>query len=251
MISVYPILPLSMPSPENSLPPSQPQKAADAKTDKTGHVVRVWDAPIRFFHWLAVVLVAAAYVTWRLDWMDWHAMAGEALLVLLFFRLLWGFFGSETARFSFFLAAPGRALRYLAYALRREPDRQIGHNPAGGWMVLLLLALMLGETLTGLFMNNDIADKGPLTDITPAPIADAITALHAILWDALLAAIALHILAILVYAAAKGQNLVLPMITGRKTLPETMPQPRLAGPLRAILALVCGGAAAALLINFL
>jgi cytochrome b len=240
-----------MPSPENSSPLSEPQDAANAKTHGTGRIVRVWDAPIRLFHWLAVVLVAAAYATWRLDWMDWHATVGEALLALLFFRLLWGFFGSETARFSSFLATPGRALRHLARALRREPDRQIGHNPAGGWMVLLMLALMLGETLTGLFINNDIADQGPLTDITPAPVADAISALHALLWDALLAAIVLHVLAILVYALAKGQNLVLPMITGNKVLPESMPQPRLAGLLRAALILACSGLAAALLVGFL
>ena len=64
------------------------------------------------------------------------------------FRLLWGFFGSETARFARFLAAPRRAAGYLAQLLRREPDRRVGHNPAGGWMVLLLLALLLAETCT-------------------------------------------------------------------------------------------------------
>jgi cytochrome b len=245
------IPPSPIPNPERSLPSSEAHDAADAKAKDPGRAVRVWDAPTRLFHWLAAVLVAVAYLTWRLDWMDAHEMAGEALLALLFFRLLWGFFGSETARFSAFLFAPRTALRHLARLFRREPDRQVGHNPAGGWMVLLLLALLLGETLTGLFVGNDVADEGPLTDFTPAPITNAITALHAIFWDALLAAIALHILAILFYAVAKGQNLVSPMITGRKTLPASVPQPHLAGPLRAAFLLACGGIAAALLINFL
>jgi cytochrome b len=236
-----------MPEPGNSAA----TEAAGAEEREAGRPVRVWDAPLRLFHWLAALLVVAAYVTWRLDWMDWHERAGEALLALLFFRLLWGFFGSETARFSSFLAMPGKALRHLAYALRREPDRQVGHNPAGGWMVLLLLALLLGETLTGLFVGNDVADEGPLTDITPAPITNAITALHALFWDALLAAVALHVLAILVYAAAKRQNLVWPMITGRKILPANVPQPRLAGPVRAAVFLACGVAAAVLLINLM
>ena len=71
----------------------------------------VWDAPTRLFHWLVVALVAAAYVTWRLNWMDWHALAGDALLVLLFFRLLWGVLGSDTARFSRFLVSPRSAAR--------------------------------------------------------------------------------------------------------------------------------------------
>ncbi|HZU91350.1 MAG TPA: cytochrome b/b6 domain-containing protein, partial [Stellaceae bacterium] len=200
-MSMRPIPPPPVPQPRNFPHPSEASEAADAKASDAGRLVLVWDAPLRLFHWLAAILVVAAYVTWRSGWMEWHEKAGEALLALLFFRLLWGFFGSETARFSSFLATPGNALRHLRHVLRREPDRQIGHNPAGGWMVLLLIALLFGETLTGVFVGNDVADEGPLTELTPAPITNAITALHALFWDALLAAVALHVLAILVYAA--------------------------------------------------
>ena len=213
--------------------------------------VVVWDVPTRLFHWLVVLLVTAAYATWWFNWMVWHAWAGDALLTLLLFRLLWGVFGSETTRFSSFLVAPGAVARYLAHAFRREPDRYAGHNPAGGWMVLVLLALLFGETLTGLYVANDVADEGPFTEFMPARIADAITSLHAILWDALLAAVALHILAIFVYAAAKRHNLLVPMITGRKTLPAGVPPPRMAGPARAAFLLACSGLAAAALANFL
>src|SRR5277367_6497852 len=139
-------------------------------------IVLVWDAPIRVFHWLIVVLVAAAYATWRLNWMEWHGWIGDLVLALVLFRLLWGFFGSETARFSHFLTSPRIALEHLKYALLREPDRQVGHNPAGGWMVLFLLALLLAETLTGIYVANDIADVGPLTGIVPAAVANAIDA---------------------------------------------------------------------------
>ena len=213
--------------------------------------VLVWDAPTRLFHWLTVVLVAAAYATWQLNWMDWHAWTGEALLALLLFRLLWGVFGSESIRFSRFLVSPAAAARYLAHVFRREPDRYAGHNPAGGWMVLLLLGLLLGETLTGLYVANDVADEGPFTELTPASVANAITALHAILWDVLLAGVALHLLAILVYAVAKRHNLLLPMITGWKTLPASVPPPRIAPPARAALLLACSCLAAAALANFL
>ena len=168
--------------------------------------VLVWDTATRTFHWLTAALVVAAYVTWRLDWMNWHARAGEAVLVLVVFRMLWGFFGSATARFAGFVASPRAAVEHLARLLRREPDYQVGHNPAGGWMVLLLLALLAVETLSGIYINNDIADAGPLTELTPAPVANAITAVHWIFWDALLAAIALHLAAILIYATAKGQE---------------------------------------------
>jgi len=214
-------------------------------------VVRVWDAPTRLFHWLVAVLVAAAYASWRLNWMILHGRVGNVLLTLLLFRLLWGFFGSETARFSRFLASPRTAVRYLVHALHREPDRQVGHNPAGGWIVLLLLFLLLGETLTGLYVANDIVDVGPFTESTPAPVANAITALHAIFWDALLAAIALHLLAILAYAVGKGQNLLLPMITGTKVLPESASPPRIASPARAVLLIAGSAAAAAILVNLL
>jgi cytochrome b len=217
----------------------------------TDRKILVWDAPTRLFHWLIVALVVAAYATWRLNWMDWHARAGNALLTLLLFRLLSGFFGSETTRFSRFLTSPRVALRHLAHVLRREPDRQAGHNPAGGWMVLLLLALLLGEALTGLYVANDVADVGPFTALAPAPIANAITSLHLIFWDALLATVGLHVLAVLVYAVAKGHNLVLPMITGWKTLPDSVPQPRMVGPARAILLLSCSVLATAALANFL
>ena len=214
-------------------------------------IVLVWDIPIRVFHWLIVALVAAAYATWRLNWMVWHGWIGEALLALVLFRLLWGFFGGETARFSGFLASPGKAFQHLKRAFRREPDRQVGHNPAGGWMVLLLLALLLAETLTGLYVANDMADEGPLTEIVPAWAANAIASAHAILWDALLAAIVLHVLAIAGFAAIKGQNLLRPMITGTKVLPASVAAPRAGSAARAALLLLGSAVATALLVNLL
>jgi cytochrome b len=212
-------------------------------------VVRVWDVPVRVFHWLIVVLVAAAYVTWRLNWMTWHGRIGEAALVLVLFRLSWGFFGSETARFSSFVASPRTVWSHLKASLRREPDHQVGHNPAGGWMVVALIALLLVETLSGVYVANDIADEGPLTEHVPAWAANAIAASHAIVWDALLAAIVLHVLAIASHAAIKGQNLVRPMITGTKVLPADKPTPRTGGSGRAILLLLGCAVVAAALVN--
>jgi len=220
-------------------------------TDPPRRTILVWDLPVRLFHWLTVALVVAAYVTWRLNWMDWHAYAGEAVLALVLFRLAWGVMGSETARFTRFLASPRAAFRHLAHILRREPDEQAGHNPAGGWMVVLMLALLVGQTLTGIIDNNDVADAGPLTDIMPAWLSNLIDDLHGWLWNALLAAIALHVLAIALYAVAKRQNLVQPMLTGRKKLPAEASSPRVASPLLALLALAGAAAAAAALASFL
>jgi len=130
---------------------------ASSTTDRK---VLVWDLPTRLFHWLTAALVLAAYLTWRLDWMDWHAKIGDAVLTLVAFRLLWGLFGSDTTRFARFVASPRHALAHLRHIFRREPDRAVGHNPAGGLMVLLLIGLLLGETLSGLYVNNDVADQG-------------------------------------------------------------------------------------------
>jgi cytochrome b len=207
------------------------------------HSMVIWDLPVRAFHWLTVVLVLACYVTWRLNWMDWHTWAGEALLALLIFRLLWGLFGSDTARFARFVATPTHALAHLRHLLRREPDRSIGHNPAGGWMVLVMLGLLIGQALSGLYINNDIADDGPFTELVAAPVANAISALHTIFWDLLLAAIGLHLLAILTYAAAKGHNLLRPMITGRKHFPEPLPPPHIGHSWLAVLLLAISSGA--------
>lgn len=211
--------------------------------------VLVWDLPTRLFHWAIAVLTAALYVTWRVNWMDWHVLCGEILLAFLLFRIAWGFFGTETARFAHFAASPLKALHHLASFARREPDTTIGHNPAGGWMVFLFLGLLLAEVLTGLYVNNDVANEGPLTAIVPAPIANAITDAHAILWDAILAAVVLHVVAILGYAVIKGQNLVGPMITGRKQLAATKRPPGRA-PLILALLLFAPAIALAVLISY-
>lgn len=213
--------------------------------------VLVWDAATRLFHWLMVALVVAAYVTWRRNWMIWHAWVGEALLALVLFRVAWGFLGGETARFARLVVSPRRAVEHLKYALVREPDRQVGHNPAGGWMVLLLLALMLFEALTGTYINNDIADEGPLTELVPARVADAIDSAHAVVWDVLLATIVIHVAAITFYAAIKGQNLLRPMITGRKILPASALEPRQGSPALAVALLVGAAAVTAAIANWL
>ena len=211
----------------------------------------VWDLPTRLFHWLTVVLVAAAYITQRMNWMQSHVRIGETLLALLLFRILWGCFGSETARFSRFVASPRNALAHLRHLFRREPDTQVGHNAAGGWMVLLLLALLLIETLTGLYDNNDIADEGPLSEIVPAKIANAIADMHAFVWDVLAAAVVLHICAIAVYALVKGHNLLGPMVSGRKRLPVSVRAPKRASLWLAVLLMAFSGVVVALLASYL
>jgi len=213
--------------------------------------VLVWELPIRLFHWALVVLVAGAYVSWRLNQMDWHVWIGYAALTAVLFRILWGFFGGECARFRRFVTGPRAAVTHLAHALRRAPDHQVGHNAAGGWMVLMLLALLLAETLSGLLISNDIADEGPLTELLPSRLANAITAMHSICWNLLWAAVALHVLAIVFYALVPRHNLLGPMLSGRKSLPLDIAAPRHEGALRAVGLLAASVLAVATLVRYL
>jgi cytochrome b len=195
--------------------------------------MRVWDLPTRLFHWAIVALVATSYVTTQLDDIQLHLLSGYTILALLLFRLAWGFVGSDTSRFGRFVKSPVAAFRHLAAFPKREPDDEIGHNAAGGWMVLVMLLLLAVQVGTGLFSNDDVVTQGPLAQFVSKAVSDRITGYHALNFNILLGAIGLHVVAIAAYAAVKRQNLLRPMITGRKRLPGSTRQPRMASPVLA------------------
>lgn len=174
--------------------------------------VLVWDLPTRLFHWLLVALVAFQWASAEglVSDMDTHAFMGYALLTLLLFRLLWGFFGSETARFSHFIKGPKAILAYL----KAPPPFHIGHNPLGALSVIALLTVLLVQAITGLFSTDDILTEGALAHLISDDGRSLATEIHEVNFNILLALIALHITAILFYRFAKGHNLVKPMITG-------------------------------------
>jgi cytochrome b len=196
--------------------------------------IRIWDAPVRLFHWLLVVLIVALYASQFLDLMWLHYRLGEVTLSLLIFRLLWGFFGSDTARFAAFLKPPRAALAHLADFRRGTGGASVGHNPAGGWMVLLLLVLLFAQGLSGLFARADRNSAGPLNHFLAKPASDLVSAFHSWNFYVLLAAIIVHLLAIIAYAVIRRENLLRPMISGKKRLPAATRAPRLASPLRAL-----------------
>jgi cytochrome b len=186
--------------------------------------VKVWDGWVRLFHWSTVLLLVCSYVTAKLRWIEWHMLSGSLLLALVLFRLAWGFVGSETARFAAFLAGPRAARRHLA-SLRRgaEPEARLGHNPAGGWMVLVLLGLLFAQGATGLFSDDAELYRGAFADWIGYDASQAVSAWHQRLFDLLLIAVGLHVAAIAIYRVAFGRRLVGPMVTGRVTLPAGSP----------------------------
>ena len=200
--------------------------------------VRVWDAPVRVFHWGIVVLLGVSWLSESRGWMQVHVASGYAMLAALLFRIAWGFVGSETARFTHFFATPTAGLRHLPRLHRREADTRIGHNPAGGWAVLLLLLLLVVQVATGLCANDDVEVEGPLVKYVGKATSDWLTHIHWLNFRLLEAVVLLHLLAIATYALVKRHDLVRPMITGIKYLPPSIRTPEMASLKRALIWLV-------------
>ncbi len=211
--------------------------------------VRVWDLPTRLFHWALVLLVGFSWLSAQCNWMGRHLLSGYAILALLLFRLAWGVVGSETARFGQFLASPLAALRHLAHLPRREPDHQVGHNAAGGWMVLLMLMLLAVQVGTGLFSNDDSLTEGPLAETVDKSTSDWLSHIHRVNFTLIEIAVAGHILAVLTYAVLKRHDLVRPMLTGHKRLPADLTRPRMASVWLALLLIVVAAGAVTWLVN--
>lgn len=185
-------------------------------TDGADQATRVWDLPTRLFHWLLVLSFVAAYVTAQLGpaWMDWHFRAGYLLATLLLFRLVWGVVGSDSARFSQFLRGPRSVYRYLRGHGIDTPH--FGHNPAGGWMVVIMLVTLMVISVSGFFADDLILFSGPLAACVPVEARDLHSRFHVLASYLALVLIGLHLLAIAVYTFGLRQPLVTAMITGRR-----------------------------------
>lgn len=178
--------------------------------------VLVWDLPTRLFHWCVVGLVFVSWLSADRGWMTVHLGSGLSLLALLLFRLGWGFFGSTTARFSNFLHPPRRVLFYLKGLKSGDRPLYAGHNPAGGLMVAAMIAVLLAQALSGLFANDGLHFNGPLALLIPSELSDRITSVHGLIFNLILLLVWCHVVAVGFYLLVKRDNLVLPMVTGRK-----------------------------------
>lgn len=174
---------------------------------------RLWDLPIRIFHWALVLGIAAAFVSGQLggNLIDVHGKIGIVVVGLIAFRLVWGVLGSTYARFAQFFPTPAKISAYLRGEWHGE-----GHNPLGAFSVFGLLSLVALQVGTGLFSNDDIAFVGPLFDLVSKDLSNRLTGIHQLLSNALLALVVLHVAAIGFYGRVKKQNLLMPMITGWK-----------------------------------
>ncbi len=200
-------------------------------TTRPQRTIRVWDIPTRVFHWCLPVAVIALFVSADTYAMELHALAGEAVLALVLFRLVWGTIGSQTARFRDFVVGPRGIADYLA----GHPPKSLGHNPVGAMMVLALLGALLVLAVSGLFADDGIFYSGPLAGRIGNALAVRIGELHATGAYVLAALAGIHVLATLWHLLLRKRNLITPMLTGRIRTERDVPPPAFVG-----LPLACG-----------
>lgn len=186
--------------------------------------ILVWDWPVRLGHWLMAGAFIVAWLTsesetWRLV----HVLAGGTVLAVAAFRLPWGFIGSRYARFVDFVRGPTAVKDYLASLLRLEPEHHVGHNPAGGWAIVVLLVLAILSGLSGWAIYNDLG-------------GEVFEEVHEGLTAAMLTVVFIHLAGVVSGSLLHEENLVRAMLTGRKqgSPEEAIPSAR---PLAAIVLL--------------
>jgi cytochrome b len=176
---------------------------ADSRSARV-RTVRVWDPIVRIFHWSLVAAFAIAWFTGD-ELMSVHEFAGYVIIGLVAIRIVWGLFGSRHARFADFIKAPGTIIRFLRDSLSRRASRYLGHNPAGGAMVVFLLAMLIAITATGYMQTTD-AFWG----------VRWVREAHEIAVNVALVAIVLHVAGVIFASVEHRENLVKAMITGKK-----------------------------------
>ncbi len=181
----------------------------------------IWDVPTRLFHWLLVAALTAQYVT--AEWMDsamqWHFWIGYFVIGLIAFRLVWGLLGPTYARFGNFIAGPVAVWRYIKTLPDARAPAHAGHNPLGGWFVIIMLGCVALQAVSGLFMTDEVFLDGPYRHVVSEQTQQLMNTLHHTVFDILLGVIGLHIAAIVFYALYKRQSLTSAMLHGKKATP--------------------------------
>lgn len=170
--------------------------------------VKVWDPMVRIFHWSLVTCFAVAWLSAD-EWQDLHEVAGYTVMGLIAFRILWGLAGPRYARFRHFIHAPARVVAYLKDICKGREARHIGHNPAGGMMVLALLLGLSLLTFTGWLYTTDRFWGEDWVEET-----------HEFLANLLLMLAGLHLAGVILASVRHRESLVKAMLTGRKRAPS-------------------------------
>lgn len=223
--------------------------------------VKVWDGATRLFHWALVLFIGLSYLTGEFGGFDFtmpgsgkmvpnldiHMWSGLTILALVLFRVMWGFIGSDTARFSDFVSGPGAMIDYLKNLMKRSAKFVAGHNPVGGVVVIVMLVLLLIQAGTGLFAKEDdfFGNSGPLNSLVSEDTAKILTSRHKQVWGYIELLVIIHIAANILYWLVLKQNLIIAMFTGKKDAPAnaSVPELRFVAPARAVITILVAAAA--------
>ncbi|MDP4534856.1 cytochrome b/b6 domain-containing protein [Alkalimonas collagenimarina] len=170
---------------------------------------KVWDPAVRFFHWSQLLLLIGLWYTGSEGLMDWHQLLAYTLASVLVARLLWGFYGSRSARFSEFAASPKRAWHYF-----RQPTPVMGHNPASSYMIFALLLLVSLQLISGLMTTDHIFTDGPLVRYVPSDVVSLATRWHKLGIDLIIIASLVHIAAA-IWHSWRHHNVIMGMLHGK------------------------------------
>ena len=184
--------------------------------------VRIWDLPTRSFHILLILCVIGLVATGEIggDVMQLHFWFGYAVLMLVLFRLVWGFVGGHWSRFINFVPTPSKLLAYVHALRNKETPHHVGHNPLGALSVIGMLSVLLAQVFSGFMSDDEISNTGPWTAWAPADWVELATKYHSDVGKVLLIfLIALHVGTVVYYKRIKHDDLITPMLTGDKELP--------------------------------
>jgi len=186
--------------------------------DSVKNTIRVWDPLVRVFHWSLASAFLIAYIT-EDDFMTLHEYAGYLILGLIGFRIIWGVIGTQYARFSDFVKPPKAVIQYLKDIASFKANRYIGHNPAGGAMVIALLLSLLLTGITGMLYFGLEDQQGLLASYVanwPSYLNDPLEEIHEFFANLTLLLVFLHIAGVLLASVQHGENLILSMLNGKK-----------------------------------
>lgn len=184
---------------------------------KSEDLIKVWDLPLRIFHWLLVIAFFVAYFT-EDELLTVHVWAGYLVGGLLVFRLVWGFVGGQYARFTSFLCTPMQSVTYIKDLIHSQAKRYIGHNPAGAAMIVLLLLSLLMTVITGLAVYGADQAAGPLAFIGNSH-EDFWEEIHEFFANFTLLLVIVHVIGVIVESVIHRENLAKAMFNGNKKRP--------------------------------
>ena len=182
------------------------------------NTIKVWDLLIRIFHWSLVSMFLLAYVT-EDHFLQVHSYAGYTILGLVIFRIIWGVIGTRYARFWQFVKSPSEVIAYLKDVIHFRAKRYIGHNPAGGAMIIALLISILLTSITGILLIGMQEGSGPLAAQVadwPRWISKALEEVHEFLANFSVFLVVLHVAGVIIASFQHNENLILSMWNGRK-----------------------------------